>query len=168
MTNEEFWGKAFLSALNRLPADCASLEADGALQILEGVQAEMAPRQGRWVGNVLKGWPTPEDMKRTFWVNRPDLSWPFNSKEFWSEAFVSALGRLPLESAQREANAALKVWQERLASNDSPGGQWKGNILTGWPTPEDMRRSVRADGSDWTAGPITSEVKDETLLVIQR
>ena len=73
-----------------------------------------------------------------------------NSEDFWTQALLSALGRLPLKEALIEANEAQAAWRERQAALDRYEGRWVGNILKGWPTPEDMKRSVRPDGSDFT------------------
>ncbi|MEN5062385.1 hypothetical protein [Luteimonas sp. TWI1416] len=75
-----------------------------------------------------------------------------NSNEFWTQALLSALCRLSLREALVEADAALVAAEARHAAiaplpQQHPG--WVANILKGWPTPEDMKRVVRTDGTEF-------------------
>lgn len=76
------------------------------------------------------------------------------SEDIWTLAFLSALGRLPLDAARDEADAALALIHTRGLSHPTqtttPQRGWVGVTLLGWPTPEDMQRVIRPDGSDFT------------------
>jgi len=76
------------------------------------------------------------------------------TEEVWTQAFLSALNRLPLEEAKDEADAALALVQARELTHpptqrDWVERGWVGVTLLGWPTPEDMQRVIRPDGSDF-------------------
>jgi hypothetical protein len=73
-----------------------------------------------------------------------------NNEDFWTRALLCALVRLPVKEALVEADQALAAWAAKRPIPDRCQGRWLGNILKGWPTPEDMKRSVRPDGSDFT------------------
>lgn len=74
-----------------------------------------------------------------------------NNVDFWDQALLSALCRLPLSEALNEAETASQaravVIDRKLKA--SPSSAWIGNVLKGWPTPEDMKRVIRSDGSDF-------------------
>lgn len=76
------------------------------------------------------------------------------SEDIWTLAFLSALSRLPLEAARDEADAALALINSRGLSHPTqttiPQRGWVGVTLLGWPTPEEMQRVIRPDGSDFT------------------
>lgn len=72
-----------------------------------------------------------------------------NNEDFWTQALLSALVRLPVKEAMAEADQALVGWNAKRVVLDPHQGRWVGNILKGWPTPEDMKRTVRPDGSDF-------------------
>ncbi|CEE35123.1 hypothetical protein GUF72_03735 [Xanthomonas citri pv. citri] len=77
-----------------------------------------------------------------------------NAQQFWTCAALAALSRTTFEQAAKEADGLLAIAQDRdvitppsaLAPRESG---WVGNRLFGWPTPEDMKRVVRADGTDY-------------------